>query len=54
MAIHLNQTHKDPVMRELIRNKNVRIALSIGMDRDELIDIVWQGQGEPWQIGQSK
>ena len=34
-------------MRELIRNKNVRIALSIGMDRDELIDIVWQGQGEP-------
>ena len=54
MAIHLNQTHKDPVMRELIRNKNVRIALSIGMDRDELIDIVWQGQGEPWQIGPSK
>ena len=54
MAIHLNQTHKDPVMRELIRNKNVRIALSIGMDRDELIDIVWQGQGEPWQIGPSE
>ncbi len=51
MAIHLNQTHKDPVMRELIRNKDVRIALSIGIDRDEIIDIVYQGQGEPWQIG---
>ena len=54
LAIHLNHTHKDPVMREFIRNKDVRIALSLGMDRDELIDIVWQGQGEPWQIGPSK
>ncbi|MFN3146785.1 MAG: ABC transporter substrate-binding protein [Paracoccaceae bacterium] len=54
MAIHLNQTHKDPVMREAIRNKDVRIALSIAIDRDELIDIVWSGQGEPWQIGPSR
>ena len=51
MAIHLNQTHQDPEMREAIRNKDVRIALSLGIDRDEIIDIVWQGQGEPWQIG---
>ena len=51
MAIHLNQTHKDPVMRALIRDRNVRIALSLGIDRDEIIDIVYQGQGEPWQIG---
>lgn len=54
MAIHLNQTHKDPVMRELIRNKNVRIALSLGIDREEIIDIVYLGIGEPWQIGPSK
>ncbi len=54
LVIHLNQTHKDPVMRACIRNKDVRIALSLWMDRDELIDIVWQGQGEPWQIGPSK
>ncbi|WP_419412316.1 ABC transporter substrate-binding protein [Primorskyibacter sp. 2E107] len=51
MAIHFNQTHKDPVMREVIRNKDVRVALSLGIDRDEIIDIVYQGQGEPWQIG---
>lgn len=51
MAIHFNHTHKDPVMRELLRNKDVRIALSLGIDRDEIIDIVYQGQGEPWQIG---
>lgn len=51
MAIHFNHTHKDPVMREVIRNKNVRIALSLGIDRDEIIDIVYQGQSEPYQIG---
>ncbi|MEM7022987.1 MAG: ABC transporter substrate-binding protein [Pseudomonadota bacterium] len=51
MAIHFNHTHKDPVLRELLRNKDVRIALSLAIDRDEIIDIVYQGQGEPWQIG---
>ncbi|MEM7444844.1 MAG: ABC transporter substrate-binding protein [Pseudomonadota bacterium] len=51
MAIHFNHTHQDPVMRELLTNRDVRIALSLGIDRDEIIDIVWQGQGEPWQIG---
>ncbi len=51
MVIHLNHTHKDPTMREFIRNKDARVALSLGIDRDEIIDIVYQGQGEPWQIG---
>ncbi|WP_421723597.1 ABC transporter substrate-binding protein [Bauldia sp.] len=51
MVLHMNHTHKDPVMRELLRNKDVRIALSLAIDRDEIIDIVYQGQGEPWQIG---
>ncbi|MDF0603784.1 ABC transporter substrate-binding protein [Psychromarinibacter sp. C21-152] len=51
MAIHFNHTHKDPMMRDVLRNKDVRIALSLGIDREEIIDIVYQGQGEPWQIG---
>ncbi len=51
MAIHFNHTHKDPVMRELLRNKDVRVALSLAIDREEIIDIVYQGQGEPYQIG---
>lgn len=51
MAIHFNHTHKDPVMREFLRNKDVRVALSLGIDREEIIDIVYQGVGEPWQIG---
>lgn len=51
MAIHFNHTHQDPEMREFLRNKDVRIALSLGIDREEIIDIVYQGVGEPWQIG---
>ena len=51
MAIHFNHTHKDPIMREVLRNKDVRKALSLAIDREEIIDIVYQGQGEPWQIG---
>ncbi len=51
MAIHFNHTHKDPIMREFIRNRDVRVALSLAIDRDEIIDIVYQGVGEPWQIG---
>ncbi len=51
MAIHFNHTHKDPVLRELFRNRDVRVALSLAIDREEIIDIVYQGLGEPWQIG---
>jgi peptide/nickel transport system substrate-binding protein len=51
MAIHFNQTHKDPVMREILTNKDFRIAMSLGIDRDEIIDIVYQGQGTSKQIG---
>ena len=38
-------------MRKFLNDKNVRIALSLGIDREEIIDIVYQGVGEPWQIG---
>jgi peptide/nickel transport system substrate-binding protein len=51
MAIHFNHTHQDPEMRAFLTTKDVRIALSLGIDRDEIIDIVYQGVGEPWQIG---
>ncbi|MBI1172882.1 ABC transporter substrate-binding protein [bacterium] len=54
MAIHFNLTDKDPVMRKALNDKNVRIALSLGIDRAEIIDIVYQGTGEPWQIGPKK
>lgn len=51
MVLYPNLTHADPEMRAALTDRRVREALSLGIDRDELIDIVWQGRGEPWQIG---
>jgi peptide/nickel transport system substrate-binding protein len=45
----LNLTHKDPAMREVLQNKDFRIALSHALNREEIIKIVLLGQGEPWQ-----
>lgn len=47
--ISLNLTNQDPVKREIFRNKDFRIGLSHAIDRQEIIDIVFIGQGEPWQ-----
>ena len=45
----LNMTHKDPVLREIIANKDFRIGLSHAINRQEIIDTVHVGQGEAWQ-----
>ncbi|MBI1243841.1 MAG: ABC transporter substrate-binding protein [Alphaproteobacteria bacterium] len=49
--IYLNMTHKDPKMREMFANKEFREALSLGIDRKEIIDIVYLGQSEAYQTG---
>ncbi len=51
MSISFNLTHKDPDMRALFNQKDFRIALSLGMDRQAIIDTVMLGEGEPWQHG---
>lgn len=48
--IALNLTHKDPVKREIFQNKDFRIALSHAINRQEIIDVVYVGQGEPYQL----
>lgn len=48
-SIHLNLTHKDPEMRKLFQDTRFRIALSHATNRQEIIDTVLLGQGEPWQ-----
>lgn len=50
IAIALNQTHKDPVMREIFSNKDFRAGLSHAINRQEIIDVVYVSQGEPWQL----
>jgi peptide/nickel transport system substrate-binding protein len=49
-TIHLNQTDRKPALREFFANKQVRIALSHGLDRQKIIDLVFAGQGEPYQV----
>ena len=51
MSIDLNLMHPDPVLRELFNKRDFREALSIGMDRQAIIDTVHLGAGEPWQFG---
>ncbi len=45
----LNMTHPDPVKRELYRNRDFRVALSHAINRQEIIDTVYAGLGEPYQ-----
>jgi peptide/nickel transport system substrate-binding protein len=47
--ISFNLTHKDPAKRELFNNKLFRQALSVAINRQEIIDLVYISQGQPWQ-----
>lgn len=49
MGICLNLTHPDPVKRRLYQNKEFRIGLSHAINRREIIETVYQRQGDPWQ-----
>lgn len=44
-----NQAHRDPVLREILQNRDFRAALSHAIDRQEIIDLVFIGQGTPAQ-----
>ncbi|QDY69214.1 ABC transporter substrate-binding protein [Qingshengfaniella alkalisoli] len=47
--IQLNLNYEDDGFREVFQDKDFRIALSHGIDREEIIDVVYAGQGEPYQ-----
>lgn len=47
-ALFLNQTYDaDPEIARWLRNRDFRIALSLGIERDQLNEIFWLGLGEP-------
>ncbi len=50
IAICLNLTHQDPVMRAVLSDKRVRIALSEAIDRRAIIAKLYSGVGKPWQV----
>ena len=51
MQIYLNITHKDAKMREMFANKEFRKALSLAMNRPEIIELVYLGQSQGYQAG---
>ncbi len=48
-TIYFNFWHEDPVIRELFRNKQFRIALSVAIDREEINELFFKGLGLPSQ-----
>jgi len=50
VSVALNLTHKDPITREIFQNIDFRIGLSHAINRQEIIDTIFVGQGEPWQL----
>jgi len=51
MVIDFNLTSKNPTLKKIFNEKDFRIALSVGMDRQAIIDTVMLGEGQPWQQG---
>ncbi|WMS44570.1 ABC transporter substrate-binding protein [Acuticoccus sp. MNP-M23] len=49
LIFQLNLNYEDDGFRELFQNKDFRIALSHGIDRQEIIDTLYVGLGEPYQ-----
>jgi peptide/nickel transport system substrate-binding protein len=40
------ETEEDKEIRELLRNQDFRIGMSVAMDRQRVLDVVWEGIGE--------
>ncbi len=43
-------SHPDRIKAEVYQDRNFRIGLSHAINREELIDVVFLGQGEPFQV----
>lgn len=46
----VNMTHKDEVLREIFGNLKFRQALSLALNREEINEIAYLGQGKPMQV----
>jgi peptide/nickel transport system substrate-binding protein len=53
-VFYFNMTIKDPVKRQVFRNKDFRIGVSHALNRQEIIDTVYVSEGEPWQTSPNK
>lgn len=46
-VIYVNQCSQDPRMRGLLQDRRFRIALSVAINREEVIDLIYQGMAVP-------
>lgn len=53
-VVAVNMTHPDPVMRAILGSKDFRIGLSHAINRQEIIDLLYFGQGEPFQAAPAR
>lgn len=49
-TVYLNLAHPDEVLRDLFLEKDFRIALSIGIDRNEINEVLYRGSRTPTQV----
>ena len=54
MILMMNLNHEDPVKREVIGNEDFRIGVSHAMNRQEIIDLLYFGAGDPAQTAPVK
>lgn len=54
ISVHFNQASKNPVLREIFSNKDFRVGMSYAINRPEIIEVVFKGQGEPAQVAPLK
>lgn len=53
-SVLLNWSAPDPVLRQLLRDKRFRRALSLGIDREKCNEIAWRGLATPQQATVSR
>lgn len=53
-SLHFNQSIGDPIKAQVFASKDFRIGMSHAINRSEIIDIVFDGQGEPSQVAPLK
>ncbi|OSM42800.1 ABC transporter substrate-binding protein [Nesterenkonia sp. PF2B19] len=49
LLFNLNHSHPDEDMREILTDRSFKAGLSHALDREEIIELVYFGQGEPAQ-----
>lgn len=46
-AVRFNMSHNDSTLKNLFNDRRFRIALSVAINREEINELIFEGQGEP-------